>query len=107
MADKLFEDRRPGCFTYAYLYPSLLQVHSGASRKEILDLCLKMEFMLNGECYEEGMEKICRAALSPEERTAVFYHFSLYWSDFSGKDFTRYFEEVNGFRWCVPMESMV
>lgn len=57
MADKLFEDRRPGCFTYAYLYPSLLQVHSYASRKEILDLCLKMEFMLNGECYEEGMEK--------------------------------------------------
>ena len=58
-----------------------------------------MEFMVYEECYEEGMEKIRRAALSREERTAVFYHFSLYWSGFSGKDFTRYFEEVGGFRW--------
>ena len=99
LENKLFEDRRPGCFTYTYLYPALLQEPSGASRKEILELSLKMEFMVYEECYEEGMEKIRRAALSREERTAVFYHFSLYWSGFSGKDFTRYFEEVGGFRW--------
>lgn len=47
-----------------------------------------MEFMLHEECYEAGMAKIRHAALSREERTAVFYQFSLYWSEFSGKDFT-------------------
>ena len=96
---KLFEDRRPSCFSYAYLYPELLKELPGASRKEILDLSLRMEFMLHEECYEAGMAKIRHAALSREERTAVFYQFSLYWSEFSGKDFTRYFEEVGGFRW--------
>lgn len=69
---KLFEDRRPSCFSYAYLYPELLKELPGASRKEILDLSLRMEFMLHEECYEAGMAKIRHAALSREERTAVF-----------------------------------
>ena len=32
-------------------------------------------------------------------KDGCFYQFSLYWSEFSGKDFTRYFEEVGSFRW--------
>lgn len=96
---RLFADRRPGCFTYTYLYPELPAVMPGSSRKEIMQLGMRMEFMVNEDCYEKDMEKIKYAELSLEERTAAFYHFNLYWSEFSGKDFARYFEEVAHFRW--------
>ncbi len=98
---KLFTDRRPDCFTYAYIYPDLSreQTQTGISRREIPELCMKMEFMISQDCYERGMEKIRDADLSLEERIAVFYQFNLYWSEFSGKDFTCYFQEVGGFKW--------
>ncbi len=99
MKRRLFADCRPGCFTYIYIYPELLNVKPGVSRKEITQLSMKMEFMVNGDCYESGMEKIKYADLSLEERIAVFYRFNLYWSEFSGKDFTHYFEEVGHFQW--------
>jgi two-component system response regulator YesN len=99
MKGRLFADRLPGCFTYTYLYPELLAGNPGLPRTEIIQLSMKMEFMLDGDRYEDGMEKIKYANLSLEERTAVFYRFNLYWSEFSGKDFTRYFEEVGHFLW--------
>jgi two-component system response regulator YesN len=45
------------------------------------------------------MKKIQYADMSLEERIAVFYHFNLYWSEFSGKDFSHYYEEVAHFQW--------
>lgn len=45
------------------------------------------------------LEIIRHAALNNEERVAAFYHFNLHWCEFSGKDFSRYFEEVGSFRW--------
>ncbi len=99
MKGRLFADRLPGCFTYTYLYPELLKARPGLPRTELIPLSTKMEFMLDGDCYHDGMEKIKYADLSLEERTAVFYRFNLYWSEFSGKNFTRYFEEVGHFLW--------
>lgn len=101
---RLFADRRPGCFTYTYLYPEL-NAMPGISRKEIMQLGMKMEFMINEDCYIKGMEKIRDADLTLEERTAAFYHFNLFWSEFSGKEFTRYFEEVAHFQWWYQWKA--
>lgn len=99
MKRRLFADRCPGCFVYSYIYPELQAEQAGISRKEVMELCVKMEFMVNEDCYASGMEKIKNAALSPEERKAVFYSFNLYWSEFSDKDITQYFDEVGEFQW--------
>lgn len=64
-----------------------------------------MEFMMSQQHYQRGMEMIHYAGMSQEERTAVFYHFNLYWSEFSGKDITRYFEEVGSFQWWYQWEE--
>lgn len=96
---KLFEDREKGRYQYRYAYPELLKVQPGESRKTILELSLRMEFMVVPGVYEDSMEQIRHAALTGEERTAAFYRFNLYWSEFSGKDPTRYFEEVGAFQW--------
>lgn len=96
---QLFEDRVPGCCCYTYSYPDLLGKEEGCSREEVLRLSLEMAFMTRDDSYGKGMEKIRKAALSEEERIAVFYHFNLHWSEFSGKDISRYFEETGGFRW--------
>lgn len=96
---RVFADRRPSCFTYTYLYSELLNIMPGLSKKEIMQLGMKMEFMINGDYYENAMKEIKYADMSLEERIAIFYHFNLYWSEFSGKDFTRYYEEVAHFQW--------
>lgn len=96
---KLFEDKEPGRYRYEYSYSDLLSVQPGESRKNVLELSMKMEFMMVPEVYEDGMKKIRHADLTKEERIAAFYHFNLYWSEFSGKDFTKYFEEVGKFQW--------
>lgn len=96
---RLFADRRPGCYSYTYIYPELLREKEGISRQDIMDFCKKMEFMVNDDSYENGMKLIKNAALSLEERKAVFYPFNLYWSEFSEKDFALYFDEVGQFKW--------
>ena len=85
---------------YEYRYPELVNTQPGESRKTVLELSMKMEFMLVQKVYEETLEIIRHAALNNEERVAAFYHFNLHWCEFSGKDFSRYFEEVGSFRWC-------
>lgn len=105
LPNRLFEDRRPGCCFYTYQYPQLQQERTGASRKEIMEAAMRMEFMMSQEEYQKGMEMIHHADMSQEERTAVFYHFNLYWSEFSEKDITRYFEEVGGFHWWYQWEE--
>lgn len=102
---RLFEDRCPGCFFYTYFWEALRKEKPGIGRQEVLALCQRMEFMLDQETCEAGMEKIRHAALSREERTAVFYRYNLYWSEFSGKDFTKYFDEVGGFRWWYEWKA--
>lgn len=97
--EKLFQDREPGRMVYEYRYPELVNTQSGESRKTVLELSMKMEFMLVQKVYEETLEIIRHAALNNEERVAAFYHFNLHWCEFSGKDFSRYFEEVGSFRW--------
>lgn len=97
--EKLFQDREPGRMVYEYRYPELVNTQPGESRKTVLELSMKMEFMLVQKVYEETLEIIRHAALNNEERVAVFYHFNLHWCEFSGKDFSRYFEEVGSFRW--------
>ena len=84
---------------YEYRYPELVNTQPGESRKTVLELSMKMEFMLVQKVYEETLEIIRHAALNNEERVAAFYHFNLHWCEFSGKDFSRYFEEVGSFRW--------
>ncbi len=96
---RLFEDRRPGDCCYTYSYQELLEEREGATREEVLRLSLQMAFMVNDESYKGGMERIRTAMLSAEERIAVFYHFNLHWSGFSGKDISRYFEETGNFLW--------
>ena len=54
----LFADRRPGCFSYTYTLSELLEKRPGISRREILRLCEKMEFLADKERYEKGMELI-------------------------------------------------
>lgn len=95
---RMFQDRRPGCYCYSYLYQELQREEDSAG-KEVLQLSLEMAFMVQDECYEQGMEQIRRAALSAEERIAVFYHFNLHWAEFSGKDISQYFEETGHFLW--------
>lgn len=97
--EKLFQDREPGRMVYEYRYPELVNTQPGESRKTVLELSMKMEFMLVQKVYEETLEIIRHAALNNEERVAAFYHFNLHWCEFSGKDFSRYFEEVGAFRW--------
>lgn len=97
--EKLFQDREPGRMVYEYRYPELVNTQPGESRKTVLELSMKMEFMLVQKVYEETLEIIRHAALNNEERVAAFYHFNLHWCEFSGKDFSRYFEEVGSFRW--------
>lgn len=97
--EKLFQDREPGRMVYEYRYPELVNTQPGESRKTVLELSMKMEFMLVQKVYEETLEIIRHAALNNEERVAAFYHFNLHWCEFSGKDFSRYFEEVGFFRW--------
>ena len=97
--EKLFQDREPGRMVYEYRYPELVNTQPGESRKTVLELSMKMEFMLVQKVYEETLEIIRHAALNNEERVAAFYHFNLHWCEFSGKDFSRYFEEVSSFRW--------
>lgn len=97
--EKLFQDREPGRMIYEYFYPELMNTQPGESRKTVLELSMKMEFMLVQKVYEETLEIIRHAALNNEERVAAFYHFNLHWCEFSGKDFSRYFEEVGSFRW--------
>lgn len=96
---RLFQDRRPGEHCYAYAFPELLREQEGCSREEVLQLSLEMAFMVRNEDYEKGMARIQTAALSAEERIAVFYHFDLHWADLSGKDISRYFEETGNFLW--------
>jgi len=96
---KLFEDRKPGCYCYSYSYQELLEERGGCTREEVLRLSLEMSFMVDDDCYRRGMEQIRTAMLSTEERIAVFYHFNLHWSEFSGKDISRYFEETGNFLW--------
>ena len=64
---------------------------TGRVRKTVLELSMKMEFMLVQEVYEETLGIIRHAALNNEEQVAAFYHFNLHWCEFSGKDFSRYF----------------
>ena len=97
--EKLFQDREPGRMVYEYRYPELVNTQPGESRKTVLELSMKMEFMLVQKVYEETLEIIRHAALNNEERVAAFYHFNLHWCEFSGKDFSRYFEKVGSFRW--------
>ena len=97
--EKLFQDGEPGRMVYEYCYPELVNTQPGESRKTVLELSMKMEFMLVQKVYEETLEIIRHAALNNEERVAAFYHFNLHWCEFSGKDFSRYFEEVGSFRW--------
>lgn len=97
--EKLFQDREPGRMVYEYRYPELVNTQPGESRKTVLELSMKMEFMLVQKVYEETLEIVRHAALNNEERVAAFYHFNLHWCEFSGKDFSRYFEEVGSFRW--------
>lgn len=97
--EKLFQDREPGRMVYEYRYPELVNTQPGESRKTVLELSMKMEFMLVQKVYEETLEIIRHAALNNEERVVAFYHFNLHWCEFSGKDFSRYFEEVGSFRW--------
>lgn len=97
--EKLFQDREPGRMVYEYRYPELVNTQPGESRKTVLELSMKMEFMLVQKVYEETLEIIRHAALNNEERVAAFYHFNLHWCEFSGKDFSRYFGEVGSFRW--------
>lgn len=97
--EKLFQGREPGRMVYEYRYPELVNTQPGESRKTVLELSMKMEFMLVQKVYEETLEIIRHAALNNEERVAAFYHFNLHWCEFSGKDFSRYFEEVGSFRW--------
>lgn len=97
--EKLFQDREPGRMVYEYRYPELVNTQPGESRKTVLEFSMKMEFMLVQKVYEETLEIIRHAALNNEERVAAFYHFNLHWCEFSGKDFSRYFEEVGSFRW--------
>lgn len=96
---RLFEDRKPDCYCYAYDYPEFLTEQGKCTKKEALRLSLKMAFMVRDEDYEKGMAQIKTALLSVEERIAVFYHFNLHWSEFSGKDIAQYFEETGHFRW--------
>lgn len=94
----LFRERKPGNYRYTFIYPELPEIKRGDSRQEILSSCMKMEFMLDTNRYEEVIERIRCADLSSEERTAVFYHFNLYWSEFSGRDIRLYFDEVAYFK---------
>lgn len=96
---RLFEERKSETVIYHYAYPELLQIKPGENRKKVLEDAMKMEFVLLPEYYEATLQQICHAALTNEERVAAFYHFNLYWSEFSKKDFTKYFEEVSGFHW--------
>lgn len=96
---RMFQDRRPGEYYYEYTFPELLREQAGCAREEILQLSLEMAFMARDEDYEKGMAQIRTAALSAEERIAVFYHFDLHWAEFSGKDISRYFEETGHFLW--------
>lgn len=96
---QLFQDRRPGECCYAYAFPELLREQEGCSKKEILQSSLEMAFLARDEDYERGMVQIRAAAISAEERIAMFYHFDLYWAEFSGKDISRYFEETGHFLW--------
>lgn len=96
---QMFKDRVPGCAIYSYVYPNFPAVLPDISRKELTAFSTRMEFMVDQECYEKGLAQIRDAVLTGEERTATFYQFNLYWSEFSGKDISRYFEEVEDFRW--------
>lgn len=96
---QLFQDRKPGEYCYAYAFPELLRERGGCAKKEALQFSLEMAFMARDEDYEKGMARIRMAALSAEERVALFYHFDLHWAEFSGKDISRYFEETGHFLW--------
>lgn len=96
---RLFEDREPGCYCYSYSYPDLLRERESLAKEKVLQLSLEMAFMVQDGCYRKGMEQIRKALLSAEERVAVFYHFNLHWSEFSGKDISRYFQETGQFLW--------
>ena len=75
--EKLFQDREPGRMVYEYRYPELVNTQPGESRKTVLELSMKMEFMLVQKVYEETLEIIRHAALNNEERVAAFYHFTI------------------------------
>lgn len=96
---RLFEDREPGRYYYRYPYEELSKEQGGCSREKVLRISMEMAFLARDESYARGLEEIRTAALSAEERIAVFYHFNLHWSDLSGKDISRYFEETGQFLW--------
>lgn len=97
--NRIFADFLPGRFSYSYDYGELEEKGALSGQKEPGDFWTGMEFMTDADCFERGLEKICRSALTAEERIIFFYRFNLHWAEFSGKDITRYFQEVNGFKW--------
>lgn len=96
---RLFEDKLPDASLYVYQYPELLQQKIRCDGNEILQGCMEMSFMLSQECYDRNLERIKTTILQAEKRVAAFYHFALYWSEFSGKDISGYFEETNQLLW--------
>ena len=96
---RVFSDRRPGRFHYSYIYPKIQKEGSGISREEILEMTRNTRFITDVDEYNKVLDEVKYVGLIPEERTAVFYHFNLFWSDFSGKDISCYFDEVSLFKW--------
>lgn len=91
---------------YEYCYPELVTRSPGESRKTVLDSPGRW-IMLVQKVYEETLEIIRHAALNNEERVAAFYHFNLHWCEFSGKDFSRYFEGSGLLPLVVRVEGLV
>lgn len=97
-AARLFQDYAPGCFLYAYSWRELAEWRPGR-REELGDFWKDMAFLAEDARFEEGMERICRALPSGEERIVFFYRLALCWAEFSGKDMAQYVHEVEGFCW--------
>lgn len=114
IAARLFRDYMPGRFLYVYVYPELKKEQGLGKEGAQSDFWMNIEFMTDDAEFREGMRQICSSVSSNEERTILFYRLNLYWAEFSGKDITQFFQEVEGFKWwyqwkewCEGLRDMV
>ena len=96
------------------MYPELKKEQGLGKEGAQSDFWMNIEFMTDDAEFREGMRQICSSVSSNEERTILFYRLNLYWAEFSGKDITQFFQEVEGFKWwyqwkewCEGLRDMV
>lgn len=96
---KLFFDYIPPKRRYEYSLDEETKENSEISRTEVLERCKSMRFVLDDEFFYETIEMLKELSLPSDEQAAYFYPLNIYWSQMTGADYSKYFEETAGFVW--------